>query len=61
MAALSAHGDTFSAGAPYYGICDGNFFPLKNIKAPVLGHYGEKDELKGRHIIFPYYKRLILY
>ncbi|KRX06470.1 hypothetical protein PPERSA_05083 [Pseudocohnilembus persalinus] len=47
FAALSAYPDVFSAGSPYYGICDLNSFPLKNIKVPILGHFGELDDLKG--------------
>ncbi len=27
--------DVFDAGAPFYGVCDLNKFPLKNIKVPV--------------------------
>ncbi|KRX06472.1 hypothetical protein PPERSA_05085 [Pseudocohnilembus persalinus] len=47
IASLSAHPDLFYAGSPYYGIPDLNKFPLKNIKVPVLAHFGEKDDMKG--------------
>lgn len=37
----------FSAGAPFYGIPDANYFKIEDVKVPVLGHFGELDEHKG--------------
>lgn len=45
--ATVASSDVFSAGVPFYGIPDLNYFQLNNIKAPMLAHFGELDTLKG--------------
>jgi carboxymethylenebutenolidase len=37
----------FNSGAPFYGIPDQSYFPVENIKVPVLAHFGELDQLKG--------------
>jgi len=47
LAALSKYPDLFYAGSPFYGIPDLSIYPLSNIKAPVLAHFGEKDDMKG--------------
>jgi carboxymethylenebutenolidase len=47
IAALSVYPDTFSAGVPFYGVPDLSKFELKNIKAPVLAQFGDKDDAKG--------------
>ena len=46
FASLSATNE-FAAGAPFYGICDLNFFPLENINSPVLMNFGAEDDMKG--------------
>ncbi|KAL4433366.1 hypothetical protein ABPG74_017470 [Tetrahymena malaccensis] len=47
FAALSTTDGIFSAGAPFYGIPDQTKFPVKNIKVPIQGHFGELDQVKG--------------
>lgn len=37
----------FSAAVPFYGIPDQTYFPVENIKIPVLAHFGEKDQAIG--------------
>ena len=45
-AVLSAE-NVFQAGAPFYGVCDLEKFPLKNITAPIQAHFGEHDASVG--------------
>lgn len=45
--ATAASSDELFAVLPYYGIPDQSYFPVKNIKCPVLYQSGSLDYLKG--------------
>lgn len=42
-----ASSTVFSAGAPFYGVPDLNYFKVEDIKVPVLAHFGDLDMAKG--------------
>lgn len=46
LAAMS-EGAPLECGAPFYGIPDAAYFDISKIKTPILGQFGEKDQLKG--------------
>jgi len=45
--AAASSTDTIHSVIPFYGVPDQSYFPVENIKCPVLMHVGSKDDLKG--------------